>query len=148
MFENTISMIIVLLLLNLYVKMSRNEHSMFLDEIDELWSCGCWIMNGFMFNCCCWWYESCCCWIDTLGIINCELVMGMVMLLLKMVVVKIGFDYRRKLVVLRKWIFKGLYNLFKCHETCEFDVLEPRVMPRITFDIEGFQTFDFGAKMA
>jgi hypothetical protein len=36
MFENMISMIIVLLLLNLYVKMSRNEHSMFLDEIDEL----------------------------------------------------------------------------------------------------------------
>ena len=36
--------------------------------------------------------ESCCCWFDTLGIINCELVMRMVMLLLKMVVVKIGFD--------------------------------------------------------
>ena len=82
MFENMISMIIVLLLLNLYVKMNRNEHSMFLDEIDELWSGGCelWMDScsivvvddlnhvviklihwvSLIVN---WWWELlCCCW--------------------------------------------------------------------------------------
>jgi hypothetical protein len=33
-------MIIVLLLLNLYVKMGIYEHDEFLCEIDEEWSCG------------------------------------------------------------------------------------------------------------
>ena len=35
MFENMISMIIVLLLLNLYVKMGLYEHDVFLWEIDD-----------------------------------------------------------------------------------------------------------------
>jgi hypothetical protein len=41
MFENMICMIIVLLLLNLYVKMDIYEYDMILCEIDEEWSCGC-----------------------------------------------------------------------------------------------------------
>lgn len=53
-----------------------------------------------------------------------------------------------RLIILRKINSNQFHNLYKCHETSEFDVLEPRVIPRITFDDWRFQTFDSWSKLA
>jgi hypothetical protein len=62
--------IVLLLLLNLYVKMGIYEHDVFLCEIDDKWSCGCEIANEFMFKCCWCYLDICCCWIDAMGTIE------------------------------------------------------------------------------
>jgi len=84
---------------------------MFLCKIDEKWSCGCWIMSGFMTICCWCCFETCCWWIDSMGFPICELVMRIVVIV----------EYFESLVnywILIKWCFNLKFyaslSLFSC----------------------------------
>jgi len=45
-------------------------YALFFCEIDEEWSCSCWIVNGFMIICCCFCcFGMGCWWINALGML-------------------------------------------------------------------------------
>ena len=91
MFKYVNLMIIVLMMLNLHAWNVYMVILCVLLKIDEEWCGCCWIVDEFMFNRCCYYYEMLLLMICTLGVHNFGFVVW-IKLLLKVFIKMGGFD--------------------------------------------------------
>ena len=118
---------------------------LFLCEIDEEWSCSCWIVNDFMIICCCCCccFGMCCWWINALGILIDGLVMRIVVVVESLVklceIVELWwidvliFKFCESLSVFSYMTCKHLWEEFWAFERSKFGILGEKGLKPETF---------------